>query len=145
MRRVVFDANVLISAFANRGGGLSRELIALARDGKFELVLSTAIILEVWRKLISGEHIRAAYAYSDDRALRFCRGLVRIAKITLRSTQPLAGIVRDPKDDMVVACAIDGLADTIVSRDKDLLALGDFQGITIITPEVFRQQLRDTA
>jgi uncharacterized protein len=56
---------------------------------------------------------------------------------------PLSGIVRDPGDDMVLACAIDGRADTIVSRDKDLLSLGAFRGSAIIPPEVFRQQLRD--
>lgn len=143
MRRAVFDSNVLISALANRGGGLSHELIALARDGQFELVLSTAIILETWRKLLTGEHLRAAYGYSDDRALRFCRGLHRIANTTLRSTQPLSGIARDPNDDMILACAVDGGADTIVSRDKDLLALGAYRQIAIITPEVFRQQLRE--
>ena len=61
----------------------------------------------------------------------------------LRTTQPLAGVVRDPNDDMVIACAIDGRADTIVSRDKDLLSLGTFQGVPIISPEAFRQQLRE--
>lgn len=67
---------------------------------------------------------------------------MRIASEFLRTTRPLAGIVRDPRDDMVVACAVDGQADTVVSRDKDLLSLGTFQGIAIITPEAFRQQLR---
>ena len=33
--------------------------------------------------------------------------------------------------------------DTIVSRDKDMLSLGTFQNIVIITLELFRQQLRD--
>jgi putative PIN family toxin of toxin-antitoxin system len=143
MRRVVFDANILISAFLNRGGGLSHDLLALARDGEFELVLSAAIIIETWRTLMSAEHIRAEYVYSDDRAYRFCRGLQRIAKTTLRSTQPLTGIVRDPRDDMIVACAVEGKADTIVSRDKDLLSLGSYRAISIISPEVFREQLRE--
>jgi predicted nucleic acid-binding protein len=93
MRRVVFDSTVLISGFLSGEGGLCHELLALARDGKFELVLSS--------------------------------------------------IVRDPEDDMVLACAADGRADTIVSRDKDLLSLGTFGNIAIITPEVFRQQLRN--
>jgi putative PIN family toxin of toxin-antitoxin system len=117
--------------------------VTLAAEGRFELVLSSAIILEAWRTLISSEHIRVRYPYSDERTYIFCLSLVEIATDVLRSTQPISGIVRDPRDDMVVACAVDGRADTIVSRDKDLLSLGTFQNIPIITPEVFRQQLRD--
>ena len=143
MRRVVFDTTILVSAFISRDEGLAHELLALARDGKFELVLSSAIILEAWRTLMSGEHIRVRYTYSDQRAHRFCRGLLEIATDVLRNPQPITGIVRDPSDDMILACAVSGNADSIVSRDKDLLSLGTYQAISMITPEVFRQQLRD--
>ena len=44
MRRVVFDTTVLVSAFL-RPGGLADELLTLAAEGQFELVLSSAIIL----------------------------------------------------------------------------------------------------
>jgi uncharacterized protein len=144
MRRAVFDSTVLISAFLSRRGGLSHELLGFARRGEFELVLSTAILLETFRTLIEREELRLKYRYSEDRAYRYCRGLHRMATQVLRSTAPRTGIVRDPGDDMIVACAVDSRADTIVSRDKDLLSLGSFQGIAIITPEAFRQQLRDT-
>jgi putative PIN family toxin of toxin-antitoxin system len=142
MRRAVFDTSILISAFISRDEGVCYELLALARDRKFELVLSSAIILETWRKLMSGEHIRARYTYSDRRAHRFCRGLLDIATDVLRTTKPLGGVVRDPNDDMIIACAIDSQADTIVSRDKDLLSLGAFRGVPIVSPETFRHQLR---
>lgn len=134
MRRVVFDTTILVSSFLRRGG-LSDELLILAAEGQFELVLSPAVILETWRKLLSSERIRARYRYSDERAHRFCRGLLRIAEV-VRNPPPLAGIVRDPGDDMLVACAVAGRADSIISRDKDLLSLGAFQGIAIITPEI---------
>src|SRR3954454_16284621 len=111
MRRAVFDTTVLISAFISRDESVCYELLALARDGEYELVLSSAIILETWRKLMSGERIRARYTYSDRRAHRFCRGLLDIATDVLRSTQPLSEVVRDPNDDMIIACAIDGRAE----------------------------------
>jgi len=142
MRRAVFDTTILISAFLRRGG-LSDELLELAGEGRFALVLSPEIILETWRKLLSSERIRARYAYSDERAHRYCRGLLRIADV-IRNPPPIAGVVRDPGDDMVLACAVAGHADLIVSRDKDLLSLGRFSGIAIITPEAFREQLRET-
>lgn len=141
MRRAVFDTTILVSAFL-RPGGLSDELLTLAGEGDFELVLSSAIILETWRKLMSGEHIRARYVYSDERAHRFCRGLLLIADV-LRAPAPITRIVRDPEDDMVLACAVAGNADTIVSRDRDLLSLRAFGDKLIIAPEIFRQQLRE--
>ena len=141
MRRAVFDTTVLISAFI-RPGGLADELLTLAAEGRFELVLSSAIIIETWRKLVSSDHIRARYPFSDERVHIFCLSLSQISADVLRSTKPLSGVVRDPNDDMIVACAIDGQADTIVSRDKDLLSLGAFQGVPIVSPEIFRHQLR---
>lgn len=47
------------------------------------------------------------------------------------------GVVRDPNDDMVVACALRAGADYIVTRDKDLLSLGTHEGIRIVTPRQF--------
>jgi uncharacterized protein len=142
MRRAVFDTTVLVSAFLRRGG-LADELLTLAGEGRFELLLSSAIIIETWRKLISSDHIRTRYPFSDERVHIFCLSLSEMSIDVLRSTMPVAGVVRDPNDDMIVAAAIDGRADTVVTRDKDLLSLGDFEGISIITPEAFRQQLRD--
>src|SRR5919112_6620518 len=141
MRRAVFDTTVLISAFLRRGG-LADELLTLAAEGRFELVLSSAIIIEAWRTLVSSDHIRARYPFSDERVHIFCLSLSQISVEVLRSTRPLAGVVRDPNDDMIIAAAIDGRADTIISRDKDLLSLGAFQGVPIISPETFRHQLR---
>jgi predicted nucleic acid-binding protein len=49
----------------------------------------------------------------------------------------VTGVVRDPNDDMVVACALAANADFIVTRDKDLLSLGTYEGIRIVTPRQF--------
>ncbi len=49
----------------------------------------------------------------------------------------LTGICSDPKDDMFVACAVEGGADYIVSGDRDRLELGEFQGISIVEPGEF--------
>jgi predicted nucleic acid-binding protein len=115
----------------------------LAAHGQFALVLSSVIILETWRKLLSSNRIRARYIHSDERAHRFCRGLLCIAEV-VRNSQPVIDIVRDSGrryDPRMRAVA--GNADAFVSRDKDLLSLGTDPAIPIITPKVFRQQLRD--
>ena|SRR6266581_4006436 len=92
MRRAVFDTTVLVSAFL-RPDGLADELLRMAGEGRFELVLSSAIILEAWRTLIASDHIRARYPFSDGRAHLFCLSLLEIAADVLRSTRPISGIV----------------------------------------------------
>ena len=51
-------------------------------------------------------------------------------------------ICRDPDDDWVLATAVAGEADVIVSGDKDLLILKRFQGIPIVTPRGFLELLQ---
>jgi putative PIN family toxin of toxin-antitoxin system len=52
-------------------------------------------------------------------------------------TGALRGICRDPKDDMVLECAESSGAEVIVTGDKDLLAVGEYEGIRILTPRAF--------
>ena len=52
-------------------------------------------------------------------------------------------IERDPKDDIIISCAVAVSANYIISRDRDLLDLGNYQQIQIITPEDFMRILND--
>jgi len=49
----------------------------------------------------------------------------------------VAGQVRNPFDEMFLACARLGKADYIVSVDKDLLSLGAYAGTKIVPPAQF--------
>ena len=42
-------------------------------------------------------------------------------------------VCRDPDDDVVLACAVSARADYIVSGDKDLLVLNEFEGTPILS------------
>jgi predicted nucleic acid-binding protein len=50
-------------------------------------------------------------------------------------------IYRDPDDDQVIACAVVGEADVIVSGDNDLLALERVRDIPILTAAQFLEML----
>jgi predicted nuclease of predicted toxin-antitoxin system len=65
------------------------------------------------------------------------RRLLRDSFVVLTDLPPLTGIVRDPNDDMIVACAVAAGGSHVVTRDHDLLALGVYEEITIVTPEMF--------
>ncbi len=49
-------------------------------------------------------------------------------------TGTIRGACQDPKDDMVLECAVNARAGFIVSGDYDLLHLIEFQGIAIVNP-----------
>ena len=46
-------------------------------------------------------------------------------------------ICRDPNDDKFLAAAVAGSADCIVSEDRDLLDLGYYEGVTILSAAAF--------
>jgi putative PIN family toxin of toxin-antitoxin system len=46
-------------------------------------------------------------------------------------------VCRDPKDDMVLECAVVAGAQCIVTGDKDLLVLNPYKGIYIVSPAEF--------
>lgn len=57
--------------------------------------------------------------------------LVDATFVTLRGD--VVGICRDPKDDMIFECAVLAKANFIVSGDKDLLVIGEYKGIRVVT------------
>ena len=136
---VVFDSVVWVSIFL-RKAGLTAELFTLCLE-KTKLFTAEEILKETRRVLLEKEHIRNKYAYHDAEVERFIE-LIREQCAVVSELPDLRVIVRDPKDDMVIACAVVAQADYIVSRDHDLLDLETYQGIQIVIPETFIQYLR---
>ena len=48
-----------------------------------------------------------------------------------------APVCRDPDDDWVLATAVAGTCECIVTGDKDLLSLGEYRGVRILAPSAF--------
>jgi uncharacterized protein len=142
MLRAVFDTTVLVSALLNPNpGGVSNELLRFAKQGAFELYLSDDI-LEETAAALNASRLRERYAYADEDVVAFCHDLALIG-IVVSDVPIIRGIVvRDPDDDMVIACAIAGDVDYLVTRDKDLLSLEAYQEIAIIAPETFLRVVR---
>ena len=60
-----------------------------------------------------------------------------IQKLNLIETTSEVKASRDPNDDMFIECALDSRSLFIVSGDKDLLVLEQYEGIEIITAADF--------
>lgn len=62
--------------------------------------------------------------------------LVALADV-VEDTGSVGGVSRDPDDDVVLAAAVEGRAEAIVTGDDDLLSLREYEGIAIVTPRRF--------
>jgi putative PIN family toxin of toxin-antitoxin system len=141
MPRGVLDTGILVSAMLNpTAGGASFDLLRFAREGRFELHLSPGIIEETARVLLTRKRIRDRYHYSDADVADFCSDLLAVA--VMETELPIIQVVRDREDDMILACALAARADYLVSRDKDLLSIGEYSGTKIIAPEACLAVLR---
>jgi uncharacterized protein len=135
MLSAVFDSTILVSAFLTPHG-LADQFLSLARRGAFDLYLSDDIIDETQEVLLERGRIRQRYPYTDEQPTRFCRSL-RFSFHLIKDPPPVSGVVRDPNDDMVIACALAAGVSYLVTRDPDLLTLKTYQAVQMISPEEF--------
>ena len=141
MIKAVLDTTVLDAAMLHpEPEGVSAELLKLAAEGRYEFFLSDDILEET--AAAASERNRRRYKYSDEHIVAYCGELARIGTVIF-DIPNLTGIVRDPNDDMIVACAVAAKADFVVSRDKDLLTIGSYEAIDVVTPESFLHILRN--
>jgi putative PIN family toxin of toxin-antitoxin system len=135
----VLDSTVLVSAFLTPRGAADAVLQYAVND-RFLCCLADAILEEISLRLAS-PRLQQRYTYGMGDVEMFSR-LLRTSFVVLADLPPLTGIVRDPNDDMILACAVAAGASHVVTRDDDLLALGVYEGIAIVTPETFLGMLR---
>jgi len=125
--RVLLDTNVLIAAFAAHGA--CAELLEHCVR-RHELVTSEFILEEFRRNLV------AKFGVSPKDASQAVR-LLRSRMILVTPSDAGKGVCRDSDDALILATAAVGKCQCIVTGDKDLLALGRFEGSDIRSPGEF--------
>lgn len=126
--RVVLDSSVLVAAFITRAG-VCAELFETVLT-THQLVVSDFILGEVRRKL-SGR-FRFPMPLVDQ--------LIQQVSSAAETVEPAAvspEVCRDPDDLAVIGTAIGGRAALLVSVDRDILAVGQIEGVRIVTPGGF--------
>jgi putative PIN family toxin of toxin-antitoxin system len=110
--------------------------VARARTG-FTWLSSDYILAET-AAVLTRKHIQARYGKwaTPAQQARFLADARAVAElIEVRTT--LVVVSQDVKDNPVLACAVDGHADYLVSGDPHLTSLGEYVGIKIVGPAQF--------
>ncbi len=129
--RVVLDTNNTVSGILSATGA-ARAVLEYARHGRFELITSPILLEELAEVL---ERFVEAEAAAE---IRVAFG--ELAEIVEPAHVPQMS--RDPDDDHVVAAAVQGDANVLITRDKDLLTLSSHGSVRILKPADFLAELR---
>lgn len=128
--RVVLDTNVVVSAILF--GGLPRRILEYQQAERCYLLTSEVLF----------EELRRVFSYSKfgrklirirrtaDELVSYYKGFVEVVDV---SDIEVPDVARDPADNHVLACALAGQAFLIVSGDSDLLSLGEYEGVHILS------------
>ena len=130
--RIVIDTNVVVSSFF---GGPPREIINRWRDGSMTWCLSQPIVEEYGAVL-------ARMGLSPGRAAELFQLLAQGHHCLFTTRTPHLEVVeRDADDNKFIECAVALNAKTIVSGDRDLLIIGHYFDIHILSPRGYLDRL----
>lgn len=129
---VCFDTNVLVSAVATRG--LCADIVNAAL-AEHQLTLGVTVLAELQQVMLRKLRLPVAVVEEMDAFLRLHATIITAAPAL--AIQDL-----DANDRAVLAEAVAGGADVLVTGDQDLLKLGEQAPISILSPRGFWELLR---
>lgn len=128
--RLVLDTSTLVSALL-KPQSIPARALGYAREF-FTVIVSPATVDELSRVL--GRDFLSRYRSAQEREI-FLREY-RLMAETVEVVETVRAC-RDSNDDKFLSLAVSGQAVMIVSSDLDLLSMGQYGGIAILTPRAF--------
>ncbi|MDE0285313.1 MAG: putative toxin-antitoxin system toxin component, PIN family [Gammaproteobacteria bacterium] len=131
--RILLDTNVLVAAFTTRG--LCQDVLQIVL-AEHQLLIGKTVLTELERVL-------------EDKLRTPARQVTEIIAFVSEYAEVVAPIApamwpeRDPDDQWVVAAALDGTADVLVTGDKDLLDARHGTHLRVVTPRGLWDLLRE--
>lgn len=112
-------------------------------QGQYFLVTSPSIIAEI-RAVLGYPRITKKYFVSRQDIEQMVSLLQRDALVVPGTANVKGAIPDDPKDEKFLAGALDAGADLIVSGDRHLLNLAEYEDVPILTVHQFAERLEKT-
>jgi putative PIN family toxin of toxin-antitoxin system len=125
--KIVVDTNFLISA-TQWDYSVSHKLLEKLIRNNAEIFTTKEIIDEF------GEVLKRDFLYNDDEVNSLTEKVIHFLTL-VTPTKKISFVKDDPDDNKIIECALESHAEYIISYDKHLLNLKEFQGIKIVKPE----------
>lgn len=135
--RAVLDTNVFIAAALSKNpSSPTQEVIDRWKRGEFILLICSPLAREIIEKLLER-------ASPEDKIREIVETLASSAEWVEVPEEKIENLLSDPDDNVVVACAVEGMANYLVTYDPhfDLLE-GEYKGIKIVKAIPFLEALR---
>lgn len=137
---IVLDTNIYIAIALQ--GEFAEDIIKLITiNSDITVITSKEIFSELQQKL------EEKFDWLKEDIDLFITKMRKISK-TVKATEKVNIIDRDPEDNKILECALAGEADLIITSDQDLIKLKKFRGIGIIHPKtlswIFPKYFRKT-
>jgi len=126
--RIVLDTNVFIFGIFWEGNFCS-QIIDKWRKGIFQLVSSPKLVEELL------ETLRGFKISMPEEMIQEWKNFIIENSIMVDPIVAIKAVNDDPEDDKFIETAVYGKADFIVSQDKHLLKLKEYNKIKILKPE----------
>jgi putative PIN family toxin of toxin-antitoxin system len=124
---VFLDTNVLVAAFATRGLCSDVVRVVLAEH---QLITGEVVLSELRKAL--GRRIKLPATTTEDIV-----ALLREQEVVPKPRTPSELPIRDPDDRWILASAMAGRADVLVTGDRDLLDVADKTPLPVLAPRAF--------
>lgn len=129
--KVILDTNIIVSAIGY--GGKPSNILLLAFEGKIQAITSSVLLVE-----LQGVLIKKLLLPLEDLELT-----IEEIKDKFKLVRPrkILHVVKDEDDNRVLEAAVEGGCNFIITGDKELLKLGKFKNIQILTADAFLGKL----
>ncbi len=131
--RIVIDTNVIIDGIKDEYS-YEKQILDAVINGEIEAYANHATISE--NRLITSRLV-------DDDSYKREISLL-LTQINLVQNRHQINIVSDPEDNKILESAVESKAEFLVTRDNDLLSLGKYENIEIVTPAEFWNRYKDS-
>ena len=131
MHKVVLDANVFVSFLISHRPPIST-ILDLWAGGELVVCYSSEILDEL-EAALKYPKIRELVSSSETESLIDAIKILGILVIPAKRIE----ICRDKKDNKYLEVSLESASKFLISGDKDLLALGEFEGTKIVSPRDF--------
>lgn len=134
--KVVLDTNIFVSGWL--WGGIPDRVLKLAEVYLITVCASEKILNEL-QSTLSQDKFRSKLQTLSINLNDLMTGTRQLVEVYPISTINLPEL-RDPNDNMILATAVAADADAIVTGDRDLLVLQEYEGIPIVTAREFLER-----